>query len=80
MPELIEALGFMKVDNEHYVFVGDYFKVLRKGMRLLETAVEPTKVKFMTPEERVKWDNLQESKRMQKEQMLKKKELMEHAK
>ena len=80
MPELIEALGFIKVDNEHYVFVGDYFKVLRKGMRLLETAVEPTKVKCMTPEERVKWDNLQESKRMQKEQMLKKKELMEHAK
>ena len=80
VPELIEALGFMKVDNEHYVFVGDYFKVLRKGMRLLETAIEPTKVKFMTPEERVKWDNLQESKRMQKEQMLKKKEMMEHAK
>lgn len=28
---LLQALGFMKIDDEHYVFVGDYFKVLRKG-------------------------------------------------
>lgn len=53
---MIEAMGFMKLDAEHYVFVGDYFKVLRKGVFMLEKAVEPIKVKFMTPEERVKWD------------------------
>ena len=35
--QLIEALGFMKLDAEHYVFVGDYFKVLRKGTLMLES-------------------------------------------
>ena len=31
IPDLVEALGFSRVDEEHYVFVGDYFKVLKKG-------------------------------------------------
>ena len=77
---MVQALGFVKVDAEHYVFVGDYFKVLRNGIFLVEKAIEPVKVKFMTKEERVKWDNLQEAKRMQQEQQRKRKEAIEHAK
>lgn len=61
--ELIQALGFLKVDDEHFVFVGDYFKVLRRGQFLLEKATEPIKVKFMTSEERTKWEQMQISKR-----------------
>mmetsp|Transcript_3900 Transcript_3900/g.4594 ORF Transcript_3900/g.4594 Transcript_3900/m.4594 type:complete len:155 (+) Transcript_3900:63-527(+) len=64
VPELIQALGFVKVDEEHYVFTGDYFKVLRKGMFMLERAIEPIRVKYMTPEDKVKWEQLQESKRV----------------
>ena len=66
--ELVLALGFMQVDEEHFVFVGDYFKVLKRGQFLIEKAVEPIKVKFMTPAERIKWDQLQESKRIYKEE------------
>jgi len=80
MDELVLALGFNKLDAEHYVFVGDYFKVLRKGMVMLEKAIAPTKVKYMTPEERVKYEQLQESKRIFKEQQEKKKAAMEHQK
>ena len=61
---LLTALGFMQLDDEHYVFVGDYFRVLKRGQFLIEKAVEPTKVKLMTPEEKLKWDTLQESKRI----------------
>lgn len=56
---MLTALGFMKIDDVHYVFVGDYFKVLRKGQALIEKSIEPIKVKHMTPDERVKWDQLQ---------------------
>lgn len=59
---LLQALGFMKVDDEHYVFVGDYFKVLKKGQLLIEYAMSPIRVKHMTPEERVKWNQIQEAK------------------
>jgi hypothetical protein len=48
----------MKLDKEHYVFVGDYLKMLQKGSHLLEKAIEPTKVKYMTPDEKAKWDTL----------------------
>lgn len=61
--DLIEALGFMKLDAEHYVFVGDYFKVLKKGMFMLEKAIEPIKVKYMTPEEKTLYDHMQLAKR-----------------
>ena len=44
------------------MFVGDYFKVLEKGQRLTEAALEPIRVKFMSPEDRKKWEVLQEQK------------------
>jgi len=31
IPSLIEAFGFVKTDDEHFVFNGDYFKVIMKG-------------------------------------------------
>ena len=52
---MIEALGFSKIDAEHFVFVGDYLKVLRKGQAIIEKAVEDIRVKYMSPEEKVKW-------------------------
>jgi len=39
--DLVMALGFMRLDDEHYVFVGDYLKVLKKGVAIVEKAVEP---------------------------------------
>ena len=64
MTELIEALGFVKIDAEHFVFVGDYFKVLKKGVAMIERALEPIKVKYMTPEEREKWQRIQTAKQV----------------
>ena len=80
IPELIQALGFLKIDDEHYVFVGDFFKVLKRGQSLLEKAIEPLKVKYMSPEERQKWEQIQQSKMLYKEEQRKKKELVEQAK
>ena len=62
--DLILALGFQQTDAEHFVFVGDYFKLLEKGQRLTEAALEPIKLKFMTPEEKKKWEVLQEQKKL----------------
>ena len=59
--DIVTALGFLKIDEEHFVFVGDYFKVLRKGIAIIEQAVEPIKVKFMTPEEKATWEHNQKS-------------------
>ena len=62
--EIVLALGFTKLDTEHFVFVGDYFKVLKKGTALLLKAVEPIKVKYMTPQEREAWERNQEAQRI----------------
>ena len=78
--DLILAFGFVQTDAEHYVFVGDYFKVLEKGQRLTEKALEPIKVKFMTPEERTKWETLQEQKRIYQEEQAKKKAILDEQK
>lgn len=58
--ELILAFGFTQTDAEHFVFVGDYLKVIQKGHALTERALEPVKYQFMTPEEKKKFDVLQE--------------------
>ena len=56
----------MQTDAEHFVFVGDYLKVLQKGQALTEKALGPVKYKFMTPEEKKKYDLLQEQKAIYK--------------
>ena len=78
--ELVQALGFMKVDADHYVFVGDYFKVLKRGQILIKNAVEPLQVKFMTPEEFEVWDHMRQKKADFLVAQAKKKHLMDEAK
>ena len=51
IPELIKALGYTDVDEESYVFIGDYFVVLRKGRELIENTHLSLRRKYMTPEE-----------------------------
>jgi len=77
---LLQALGFLKVDDEHYVFVGDYFKVLRKGQLVIEQAMAPIRIKHLSPEERVKWNQIEGAKRIHAEQQREKKEIMENMK
>ena len=85
--DIVTSLGFLKLDEEHFVFVGDYFKVLRKGIAIIEKAIEPIKVKFMTPEEKATWDHNQKSiaiyiaeKKAHVEQQKKKKAYLEEMK
>ena len=40
------------MDDDHYVFVGDYFSVLTKGWIMMEQRMMKVKVKYMTPEEK----------------------------
>ena len=67
--ELILALGFTRQDAEHFNFAGDTnLKLLKKGTVMLEKAVEPIKVKFMTEQERANWEIQQQAKRALAEQ------------
>ena len=46
------ALGFTRQDAEHFNFAGDSnLNLLMKGTEMLEKAVEPIKVKFMSEEQ-----------------------------
>lgn len=58
--DLILALGFIDMDPEHYVFVGDYFTVLLLGQGMTEHALNKLKVKFMTPEERQRFEIIEQ--------------------
>lgn len=49
------------MDDDHYVFVGDYFSVLMRGQNLLESRIQKIKVKLMTPEERKKWEIIEQN-------------------
>ena len=44
------------MDEEHYVFVGEYYIVLLHGQAQVENHLEKVKVKFMTPAEKKKYD------------------------
>ena len=60
--DLIVALGFTVTSDDRYEFNGD-MKVLKKGARAIEDAVEPMKVARMTPEDRAKHELLAQQKR-----------------
>ena len=50
------------MDEEHYVFVGDYFIDLLRGQAKIEHIIEKIKVKFMTPEEKKRHELLEQQK------------------
>lgn len=78
--DVFELMGFVATDKDHFVFMGEYFKLLMKSLQLIDKAADPLRVQFMTPEEKKKWEILQESKRIFKEEQRKKQEAIEHAK
>jgi hypothetical protein len=59
------------------VFVGDYFTLLKRGENLIDSKLMPIKVKYMSAEERKKWEIIEEQKRKYQEEQRKKKEYME---
>ena len=56
MQDLLLALGYIDMDDEHYAFVGDYFTVLLMGQGITEHALNKVKAKNMTPEERKRYE------------------------
>jgi len=51
--DLIVAMGFTVTSDDRYEFNGD-IRILKKGSKVLEAAIEPMKVARMTPEDRAK--------------------------
>jgi hypothetical protein len=60
--EVIKAMGFTDVDEEHFVFIGDVFYTLKAGIKQIDVALEPIKVKYMSEEDRTKHYVLKEQK------------------
>jgi len=60
--DFILAMGFTVTADDQYEFTGD-LKVLKKGHRVLVTALEPMKVARMSPEDREKHELIESSKR-----------------
>ena len=47
------------MDEEHYVFVGDYFRVLLKGQYLIDKYLQKVKFKYMSAEEKKRYELLE---------------------
>ena len=62
--KLILTLGYVDIDEEHYIFLGDYFTVLMLGQGISEHALSRLRAKYMTPEEHKRWE-LAEQKRLE---------------
>mmetsp|Transcript_34258 Transcript_34258/g.33496 ORF Transcript_34258/g.33496 Transcript_34258/m.33496 type:complete len:101 (+) Transcript_34258:197-499(+) len=78
--DFIVAIGYTDLDDEFYTFVGDYFKVLKMGQTMLTDRLMVVKVKYMTPEEKQKWDLLQNQKKIYIEEQRKKNEAVKKLK
>ena len=62
------------MDDEHYIFVGDYFVVLSRGVSEIDRVLNKLKVKYMTPDEKRKWELIEEQKQRYREEQAKKQE------
>ena len=60
------------MDEEHYIFLGEHFKVLLSAQYLIDHELAPVRVKFMSPEERKRWELAERQKELAKEEMRKK--------
>ena len=71
---LLLSLGYIDMDDEHYIFVGDYFTVLLMGQGITEHALNKQKAKNMTPEERKRYEFTEQKRLESIEEMQKKNE------
>lgn len=62
------------MDDEHYIFVGDYLVVLSRGVSEIDRVLNKLKVKYMTPDEKRKWELIEEQKQRYREEQAKKQE------
>ena len=76
--ELFCLMGYTK-QGDTLVYEGNNFRVLRRGIKLTEDAIEPTQCKFMTKEELTKHQILQASKKAYAEKLKKDKERVAEA-
>lgn len=56
--DLIKLLGYSKMDEEVYAFVGDYFSALIQGTRLIEDQAMRLKMLSMSEEDRKKQEGI----------------------
>jgi len=52
--EMVEALGYVSLDEEIHAFAGDYFDVLMEGSQLIDSATMELKMAAMSEEDRKK--------------------------
>ena len=62
------------MDEEHYIFVGNYFLILMSGSSKIEDSLNKLKLKYMTPEERQKYELIERQQQEYREEMKKKQE------
>ena len=77
---LITTIGYVEIDADFYAFVGDYFVVLKHAQKMITDRLMKVKVKYMTAEERKKYEILEAQKQAYAEEQRKKKELMDRYK
>lgn len=61
--ELLSNLGYINMDDEVMAFAGDYFVVLARGSQLIDEENQKLKNLKMTPEERAKFEKIQEERK-----------------
>ena len=61
--QLLEAMGYIVIDEENLAFTGNYFNVLSHANFLIKDTIHPLSLKFMDPEEAKKEDLLWKNKK-----------------
>jgi hypothetical protein len=57
--QLIIGIGYTEMDDDQYGFDGTRFKQLFIAQGLIRRALDLTKLKYMTPEEKARWETLE---------------------
>lgn len=67
--ELIEAIGYINLDEEQHAFAGDYFQLLMESSQLIDAETMKLKMKYMSEEERQKQELIQKNREEYKAKM-----------
>ena len=71
--KLIEALGYVEMDEEFYIFVGDYFRHIVLGQGIIDHTLTKIKMKYASEEEKKRYE-LIEQKRLEALEEVKRKQ------
>lgn len=74
--KLIEALGYVEMDEEFYIFVGDFFRHIVLGQGIIDHTLTKIKMKYASEEEKKRYELIEQKRQEALEEVKRKQDIM----